>query len=242
MPKFEINDIIHRTGKDSTKTKYLVVGFDNGVYTIKAITGSFKNNEFYLHINGIDYPHFEKIAHFTPKTKKAKNKPIKPNCYVEITDGTSNQLIGKKAIFMCNLSPEILVDGVKCDCCIKLVESNRMICYKTNWIKRIPKANKPQRGVYEKAEASVPCFVIRRLGNNKTIVEKVTDCDCQNNEIVIKGKETFETRCHKKDKYDEKVGVLIALARAYNDKELEEYAVNYLKYNSWINAIKEIKA
>lgn len=230
---FKVNDIIQSIINPHDTTKCLVIGTYKDYYCLKVLTGTDKGDVLKYRKDSADR-NFKFIAHHTPKQPK---EVFKPNSLVELTYSTNPAYIGKVAVFETMLTKEIKVDGIVCDCLINFDGKCRLYC--TDWLKRIPKPNRPQKGSFTKEEVYAPLFKIEMNGN-KVIARRIKEfgIDDDNKRIVIKKQEDFEARCHKKDTYDEETGVLIALARAYNDKLLEYYALNHKFFKETYNHSK----
>ena len=230
---FKVNDIVQYQSPSINTTKYLVIGVDANFYCLKELTGRDKGNIF-KHRKELADLKFKFVAHHTTKQPK---EVFKPNSLVELTYSTNPAYIGKVAVFETMLTKEIKVEGIVCDCLINFDGKCRLYC--TDWLKRIPKPNRPQKGSFTKEEVYAPLFKIEMSGN-KVIAKRIKEfgIDDDNKRIVIKKQEDFEARCHKKDIYDEETGVLIALARAYNDKLLEYYALNHKYFKETYNHSK----
>lgn len=230
---FKVNDIIQSAFNSHDTTKYLVLGAYKDFYCLKILTGEDKGDIFKYRKESAD-KNFKFIAHHTPKQPK---EVFKTKSEVEIIYSTNPDYIGKTAIFVVTLSKEIKVNNILCDCLIRLDDKFRF--YRADWLKRIPKANRPQKGNFTKEELYTPLFKIEMNGK-KVIAKRIKefDIDEDNKRIVIKEQETFEARCHRKDRYDEQTGVLLALARAYNDDLLEEFILNRNLFKKAYNLVK----
>ena len=232
---FQVNDIIQHKAPPVNTTKYLVIGIDTNFYCLQELTGKNKGNIFKYRKESAD-TNFEFVAHHTPKQPK---EIFKPKSLVEIIYATNPAYIGQTAIFETMLSKEVKVDNIVCDCLINFDGKCRLYC--TDWLKRVLKPNRPQKGSFAKEEVYAPLFKIEMSGD-KIVAKRIKDfgIDDENKRIVIKKQESFEARCHKKDTYDEETGVLIAIARSYNDKLLEYYAMNH-KYFKEVSETTKFK-
>lgn len=230
---FKANDIIQSIINPHNPYKCLVIGTYKDFYCLKVLTGTDKGDVLKYRKDFVD-KNFKFIAYYTPKQPK---EVFKPNSEVEIIYSTNPDYIGKTAIFVVTLSKEIKVDNILCDCLVKLDGKYRF--YRVDCLKRIPKANRPQKGNFTKEELYAPLFKIE-MSDKKVIAKRIKefDIDEDNKRIVIKEQETFEARCHRKDQYDEQTGVLLALARAYNDDLLEEFILNRNLFKKAYNLVK----
>lgn len=222
---FEINDIIQSNINPSIKL--LVSGKNEVNYILEYLTG--ENKKLFVSFHKKDaHKCFKVIAHFKPKELK---EVFKPNCFVEVVNSKISENIGKKALFISNVNPPILYNGVWCDCIVKFEGCTKYTLLLKEWIKRIPKPKK-QKPKQEKAPKNyTPLLKVYSVGT-ATVVEKIKSFELKDNIIQILEKEQFDARCHKKDEYDELTGILIALARAYNDEVLEDFALRRDFYNS----------
>lgn len=238
---FKINDIIQSKIADdrdkSSLCKYLIVDITDKEIIVRALTGAFKNT--YSAISKQFFKeYFKVIAHF--KNKKADKTVFKPNCYVEVIDSKTPENIGKKALFISNVNPPVFHNGIWNDCIVKIQGYTKYTLLPKSWIKRIHKCKRIKKVGERPLDKYVPLLKIFSM-DKTTVVEKIKEYTMEDDKICIYKKDVFESRCHKKDEYDELTGILIALARAYKDEVLEDFALKRDFYNSVAMLTKEVK-
>lgn len=243
MADFKVNDIIQNNlTLESTKyiyPKYLVIEVMQADYLLFGLTGAnrkvcVKVSKEYVNEN------YKLIAHYVSnKKKKEKSSELKPNCYVKLLNARNKDNIGKTAKVISFINPAVKVKEHYDDCIIQIEGCLYYHHIPKSWLERIPKPNRPQR-TKQTIEAKVPQLVISRLGNDKIVIEDVSYQFNKDGKIYVAINESKPViaRCHKRDEFDEEIGILVALARKYGNKLLETFALNQGKFEDILDLVK----
>lgn len=242
MADFKVNDIIQdKITQESTKyiySKYLVTKVYDNAYDVLCLTGANRKQhiimtKFYANKT------FKVIAHFTPKQDQSKKVELKPNCYVKILNARNKDNIGKIAKVISFITPAIKVGDDYNDCLIQIEDCPHHHLIPKSCLERIPKLNRPQR-TKQTIEAKVPQLVISRLGNDKMVIDDVSYQFKKDGKIFVAIDESNSSiaRCHKRDEFDKEIGILVALARKYDNKLLETFALNQDKFKNILDLVK----
>lgn len=245
MADFKINDIIQSNlTLESTERiypKYLVTEVMESNYLLFGLTGA--NRKVHIKVSKkFVNENYRLIAHYNPNKKKnKKTSELKPNCYAKILNARNKDNIGKTAKVISFITPAIKVGDDYDDCLIQIEDCPYHHHIPKSWLERIPKPNRPQR-TKQTIETKIPQLVISRLGNDKIVIDDVSYRFNKEGKIFVAIDESNSSiaRCHKRDEFDKEIGILVALARKYDNKLLETFALNQDKFKNILDLVKSV--
>lgn len=217
--KLEIGDIVtYKTSKDDKKcVLMLITGWtDNKEYcVVKHLNGAIK---------GVQVIRYVERLRFVAKARTKKAIHFKYNDTVTLNNKSANtDLIGKPLRFLAYLDNEIenVTDGrgelVALDCVVQDNESGNVMLGVSERLKHYSWAVKDtSKKATKEIDLSDPEGCIGKVDNKIIFVYEDDD------DKVYEG----EAKCNPKDNFSDETGIVLAVARAFKDKKLEEFILN----------------